>query len=586
MNSRNAWVAAACALGAAALFWVAVSPANGPGTRKTERSGKGPGEGAGSGLDPGLILQKRSFGVSLTNAAAGADIDAAHWAEARRLAGMSPGLGRSRDIAAYVAGIGTVAECAGMATNVALFGHELASAALQRWLELDPQDAIRSVALASRSRAERSGQLGWMLKDYSERDPAGAMEFVRGMSSLSEGERAIGLAAVLPAYARTVDAGEAVEMLAGLPSSVAVGASAEIFSNLAKGAAVETVKQAFTTAGTLQGVARSAGMASVLEAAAEKDPKLAVEMWSGVADAGLKNDLTTQMARKLGETFDPGSVVQWLSQYAPERGADGARIEAFAALSTSDPKRALEFLAGRPVGQQDDLREGAAGALEPRQAIEMAAGIRDETRRQRAITEAGGRLADEDPAALYQLLGGAKDPEIARGLLVPVVDALAYESADKAIQYVQSLPGDLRDQAASRLVETLSDLNPANAARVAASTIADEEVRVGAVGSALSRILDGAGSVTLPDLSALNSGERDKILAYASGRVSVRNPEAALSAAALIHDEATRSAAVQLAVLGATQSQSTERALQLLEQANVSEVVRNTIRDQVKDSGE
>jgi hypothetical protein len=255
-------------------------------------------------------------------------------------------------------------------------------------------------------------------------------------------------------------------------------------------------------------------------------------------------------------------------------------------LSSTDPQRAIEFLNGRPVGQQDDLREGAAGALEPKQAIDMAAGIRDETRRQRAITEAGGRLADEDPSALYQLLGTTQDPEIARGLLVPVVDALSYESADKAIHYVQSLPGELRDQAASRLVETLADLNPANAARVAASTIADEEIRVGAVGSALSRILDGAGTVALPDLSTLSTGERDKVLAYASGRVSVRNPEAALSAAGLIQDEATRSAAVQLAVLGATQSQSSGRALQLLERANVSEEVRNTIRDQVKGSGE
>lgn len=582
MKFRMTWVAVACAMGAAALVWVAVSLASRSGTHLGNGSSSGPGSVSGTGVP----LQKRSFPASPSTTAAGPAGDTLEWAEARRLAALSPGLGRSRDIAAFVAGIGTVAECAGMATNVALFGHELASAALQRWLELDPRDAIQRVALTARTRSERSGQLDWMLKDYSERDPAGALEFVRGLSSLSEGERAVGLAAVLPSFAKSVDSAQAIEMLAGLPSSVAVGASAEIFSNLANGAAPETVRHAFATAGTLQGVARSAGMASVLEAAAERDPKLAVEMWSSVGDAGLKNDLTTQMARKLGETFDPGSVVQWLNQYAPERGADGARIEAFAALSSTDPQRAIEFLNGRPVGQQDDLREGAAGALEPKQAIDMAAGIRDETRRQRAITEAGGRLADEDPSALYQLLGTTQDPEIARGLLVPVVDALSYESADKAIHYVQSLPGELRDQAASRLVETLADLNPANAARVAASTIADEEIRVGAVGSALSRILDGAGTVALPDLSTLSTGERDKVLAYASGRVSVRNPEAALSAAGLIQDEATRSAAVQLAVLGATQSQSSGRALQLLERANVSEEVRNTIRDQVKGSGE
>lgn len=586
MKSRFAWVAAACAVGAAALVWVAVSLATRPGAQA------GVGNEAPTGSGVGLPSGPRSTAAGPLGAAdrdasgSSGGLDSAQWDAARRLAGTGPGLTRSRDITSFVAGIGSAAECAALATNLSVFGHELSSAALQRWLELDPQDAIRSVALQARSRSERVGQLGWMLKDYSERDPAGALAFVRGLDSLSAGERFAGLAAVLPAYAKSVNSGEAIELLAGLPSGVAIGASAEIFSNLSKGATPEAVRTAFSTAGSLQGMARSVGMASVLESAAEQDPKLAVEMWSSVGDAGLKKDLTSQLARKFGETFDPGALVQWLNQYAPERGADGARIEAFAALSASDPKRALEFLNHRPAGQQDDLREGAAGALEPVQAIELAAGIRDETRRQRAITEAGGRLADSDPSALLQLLKSSSDSNVSRGLLVPVVDALAYENADKAIQYVQSLPDELRNVAATRLVESLADTNPLNAARIAVSTISDEEIRVGAVGSALSRILDGAGDTPLPDLSALPVTERDKVLAYASGRVSVRNPSAALSAASMIQDEVTRSAAVQLAVLGATRSQSATQALQLLEQANVSEEVRATIRDQVRDSGE
>lgn len=511
--------------------------------------------------------------------------DSALVSEALRLAGVAPSLSRSCDIAAFVAGLANASDCATLATNIALVGHELASAALQRWVELDPQGAIRSLALAAQSRIERSAQLTWMLRDYSARNPAEALAFVQSLGNLGQAERAAATAAVLPAYASQVDAAKALDLLRQLPSSIGADAAGEIFANLAKGASPEAIKTAFATATSLSGSARSAAMSSVVGAAVAQNPQLAVDLWNAVQDAGLKGDLTAQLARKFGDTFDPADVVNWLGTYAPERGADAARIEAFAALAAKDLPRAEAFLQGRPVGQQDDLREGAASALDPIAAMKLASSISDEPRRSRAIGEAATRLADSDPQALMMEVGATTDNAAIQAMLPAAVDALAYESSASAVEYVQRLPADQRDSAAKRLVERLADVNPGRAATVAAATISDAEVRVGAVGSALSRIVDESAEFVLPDLGQLGVTERDKALAYAAAKSSVRNPPGAMAAASLIQDEANRSIAVQQATLGAARSLTSQQALLLLDRANVPEEVKATIRQQIASSG-
>ena len=500
--------------------------------------------------------------------------------EAVRLAGIPASQSRSRSITDFVTRLGS-ADCAVLATQANLIGEELSSAALQRWVELDPQAAIRRVALAAKSEVERVGHLSWMLRDFSASEPAKALDWVQGNAELRDSERAAAMAAVLPEYARQVDSERALDLLRQLPSSIAAAAAGEIFAKLAEGTAPDAARAVFSRAGSLHGTARFAAMRSVLDAFAGQNMQTAIDLWGSVQEIGTRNELTARLAQKLGESFTPVDVVNWLYTYAPERGADSAKTEAFAALAAQDPTQADAFLQTRSPGQQNDLKEAVASTLEPNAALRMAGTITDASRRERAIAEAATRLADSDPQALRELIANSKDEAVVRNMLPATVNALLAENRDAAIQFVKNLPAATRDSAAHRLSEGLGDNDPVQAISIATATIADPEVRVGAIGSALSKLADDSPTPSIPNIKWRDTAERDQALAYAAARSSVRNPDGALAMANMISDVALRSTSVQQAVLGAAQSYSAQDTLQLLEKTNLSAELKSTIRKQI-----
>lgn len=497
--------------------------------------------------------------------------------EARRLADLPESISRLQAIAAFVAGLKNPADCAAVATNLAAYGHALSGAALQRWVELDAPAAIRDYALPIRNRDLRSSNLDWMFRDFAGQNPVAAYEHARSLEGLTEAERQTSVAATLPALAK-VDAATAVASLRELPAAMATAPASEIYKDLARDGEPAKV---FADASELRGTARAVAQQSVLKVTAGKDAKAAVELWHGLDNAALRHDLTRALADGFAEAgVNSRDMVNWLFENAPERGAEAVRAEALGRLAATDPAAATTILNQRPVGERDDLRSMLAGTMDPAQGLEFARGIaRDELRRE-AYAQVASRFGSEDPQRLYQEFG--KDQEFARAALPAVVEALAYEQISRATDYVNQLPDELRDAAATRLVERMTDLSPERAMEVAATTMTDPDARQQALAGAYAAAVvnrSGTGTTHLPGVPA--NTDRDQLFASVVPLVAFRNPASAWQVANAIGDENLRLNAVQEVLRGYAATESIAAAERHLSGANLPAEVTEQMRAQL-----
>lgn len=560
-NTRVFLFAAAALVGLAALTWLAR-----PKDSLVHASGGGNGRNAIAHPVP-----------VPPNLPGGPAVPGGQLSEARRLADLPEGMARQQAITAFVAGLKNPADCAALATNLAAYGHALSGAALQRWVELDAPGAIRDYALPMRNRELRSSNLDWMFRDFAAQDPLAAFEHARSLEGLTETERQTSVAATLPALAK-VDAATALASLRELPAAMATVPAAEIYADLAlQGAPAE----AFADAGQLHGTARAAAQQGVIRTTAGKDPAAAVAIWHGEDNAALRHDLTRALADGFAEAgANPRDLVEWLFKNAPERGADAVRAEALGRLAASEPAAATALLNQRPVGEQDNLRGMLAGTMDPAQGLEFARGISRPELRQEAYAQVAARFGSEDPQRLYEEFG--KDPEFARAALPAVIDALAYEQIGKATEYVNQLPDELRDTAASRLVEHLTDLSPERAMEVAAAAMSDPDARRQAMAGAYAAAVvgrDGTATASLPGVPA--GTDQDQLFASVVPLVAFRNPASAWQVASAIGDENLRLNALQEVLRGFATTESVTAAERHLAAANLPADVAEQMRAQL-----
>jgi hypothetical protein len=497
--------------------------------------------------------------------------------EARRLADLPESMARQQAITAFVAGLKNPADCAALATNLTAYGHALSGAALQRWVELDAPGAIRDYAMPMRHRELRASNLDWMFRDYAAQDPVAAFEYARSLEGLAESERQASVAATLPALAK-VDVATAVASLRELPAGMATVPATEIYTDLARHGEPAKV---FADAGELRGNARAVAQQSVLKVTAGQNPDAAVALWHGVDNAALRHDLTRALADGFVEAgVNSRDMVNWLFENAPERGADAVRAEALGRLAATDPTAATTLLNQRPVGERDDLRGMLAGTMDPAQGLEFARGIARDELRQEAYAQVASRFGSEDPQRLYQEFG--KDPEFARAALPAVVEALAYEQIGTATDYVNQLPDELRDAAATRLVERLTDLSPERALKVAATAMTDPDARQQAMAGAYAAAVVGRTGTDTAGLPGVPSGtNRDRLFASVVPLVAFRNPTSAWQVANAIGDENLRLNAVQEVLRGYAATESTAAAERRLAAANLPADVVEQMRAQL-----
>lgn len=560
-NPRLLLFTTAALVSVAALAWLA-------------RSKGGAGAGSDGGDGGNATTTRVPMPPSIPGAAAAPGVQLT---EARRLADLPESMARQQAITAFVAGLKTPADCAALATNLAAYGHALSGAALQRWVELDAPGAIRDYAMPMRHRELRSSNLDWMFRDYAAQDPVAAFEYARSLEGLAEAERQTSVAATLPALAK-VDVATAVASLRELPAGMATVPAAEIYTDLARHGEPTKV---FADAAELRGNARAVAQQSVLKVTAGQNPDAAVALWHGVDNAALRHDLTRALADGFVEAgVNSRDMVNWLFENAPERGADAVRAEALGRLAATDPTAATTLLNQRPVGERDDLRGMLAGTMGPAQGLEFARGIARDELRQEAYAQVASRFGSEDPQRLYQEFG--KDPEFARAALPAVVEALAYEQIGKATDYVNQLPDELRDAAATRLVERLTDLSPERALQVAATAMTDPDARQQAMAGAYAAAVAGRTGTDTAGLPGVPAGtNRDQLFASVVPLVAFRNPASAWQVANAIGDENLRLNAVQEVLRGYAATESTAAAERHLAAANLPAEVVEQMRAQL-----
>jgi len=494
--------------------------------------------------------------------------------EALRLAGLPESKGRQAAIAAFVAGLTDPTACAALATNLPTFGHALAGAALQRWVELDPTGAIRDFALPTRERDLRLSHLDWMFRDFATRDPMGAYQQALSFPGLSEVERQTGIAATLTELAR-VDAPTAVNALRALPTSVATGPAAEIYADLARNGQPASL---FVEAGELRGTARAVAQQSVLRTAASTDPQAAVALWHGIENAGLRHDLTRSLAEGFLEAgVKPADLAGWLFENAPERGAESVRAEALQRLAADDPARASALLNQLPPGEQNELRLALANTLDPAEALQFARGITRVDQREAAYSDLASRFGASDPSGFAAEF--AKDPEFARAALPAMVDTLAYEDIGAATRYVQQIPDEHRREAVLHLLDRVSDLSPERAVALAATLLPEGDARHQAMASAYAATIADRPVSNTGNLPQVPSGtDPDQLYAATVPLIAFRNPESAWHLSQAIQDENLRLNAVQEVIRGYASADSLAAAEQRLAQANLPPDVAQEIR--------
>lgn len=201
-----------------------------------------------------------------------------------------------------------------------------------------------------------------------------------------------------------------------------------------------------------EGNARAVAQQSVLKVTAGQNPEAAVALWHGVDNAALRHDLTRALADGFAEAGTKSrDLVEWLFQNAPERGAEGVRQRPWAGWRPpTQPRPPRSSTSGRS-GSGTTSGACSLARWTPPKGSEFARGIARDELRHEAYAQVAARFGSEDPQRLYQEFG--KDPEFARAALPAVIEALAYEQLDKATDYVNQLPDQLRDTAATRLVE-------------------------------------------------------------------------------------------------------------------------------------
>lgn len=513
-------------------------------------------------------------------AAAGASVargaDDPLMAEALRLAGLPESMARQDEISAFARGLNDPSLCAAIATNLTRYGHALSGAALRRWVELDAPGVIRGYALATPQRDLRAANLEWTFRDYAAQDPVAALTLARSLPGLGQTERDRSVAAVLPALARIDPAGAAAE-LAKLPASIGASPAYEVYAGLAQTQSADTL---FADAERLPGVARSSARQAVIKAAAQSDRAEAVRLWTAGGQSGMKHDLTRALFDGFRDAaVDPGVLARWFLTYAAEPGAESVRNEALSRYAEVDAAGARQVIAERPVFERDALNTAMADMLDPGAGLEFARQVTQVEDRRSALASVAQRLAVTDPETLLREVG--TDVELAQVAQPAVVEALVYQDADRAAEYVRGLSADLRGEAAVALADRLADTHPGQAMSVAAELIDDPEQRDLAVARGYAAAIRTAGDARAA-LPSLPSGvDGDAVRGAAVSLLAYTHPDQALAIAQGIADGGQRANALHEALQGLARRASVADAQQILAGLGLDEAVTEQIRRQL-----
>ena len=360
---------------------------------------------------------------------------------------------------------------------------EAKQAALQRWVEVSPEEAISWARTAMRQGVdmhEAAGVYGMLAMI----DPARALARARGLESGQFQQQA--MQAVLGTMAQS-DPNQAMKLSEGLPGPVRNGVLHAVFDAWAgrdpraAAAGVLDLKDP---------MARWGGMHSVMRHFSEQDPDGALAWAKSLPEAGMRQQALNQLFQQLGQR-DPDKALVF-AESLPKHQQLQVQKEFVGAWIRRDPEAAEAWILSRSnTIEQQQLVMATVGALswmDPNRASTLVTKLAPGSARDNALRDLIGMWNWNDPLAAQSFAQTLPEADQLK-LRGSIAEGMAWRDPEKAIAFLKDNPlDDPAHQTYANLAGALAErTSPAEALKWAMS-LEDEASRQKALPEVFSRM--------------------------------------------------------------------------------------------------
>ena len=286
---------------------------------------------------------------------------------------------------------------------------------LQGWASTDPvnaakyytenpaQFAMMNMMGGGRGRGGMgmSGPGGIIAGEWAKQDPAGAMEWAKGLKTNS-GEA---MTSVVSEVAKT-DPRKAAEMAASMDEKSRGGA----FETIAKQWGASNFSEAQAWASGLPEDQRGKAMASAIAGLSQTSPELAATEIGKMTDADARREAVPTVAKNYAREDVRGSM-DWLNSLDDDGAKRDSMREVMPIWAASDSGAALDFVKSQ---SSPDVKDSAAQTYvwsnrttPPSELVEVAGLISDDRDRSRTTGIVAARWMQEDKEAATSFINGS-----------------------------------------------------------------------------------------------------------------------------------------------------------------------------------
>ncbi len=286
---------------------------------------------------------------------------------------------------------------------------------LQGWASTDPVNAAKyytenpaqfaMMNMMGGGRGGRgmgmSGPGGIIAGEWAKQDPAGAMEWAKGLKTNS-GDA---MTSVVSEVAKT-DPKKAAEMAASMDEGSRSGA----YETIAKQWGASNFSEAQAWANGLPEDQRGKAMASAIAGLAQTSPELAATEIGKMTDADARREAVPTVAKSYAREDVRGSM-DWLNSLDDDAAKRDSMREVMPIWASSDSSAALEFVKSQT---SPEVKDSAAQSYvwsnrtsSPAELVEVAGMIADDQDRGRATGVVAARWMQEDKEAATNFINGS-----------------------------------------------------------------------------------------------------------------------------------------------------------------------------------
>lgn len=398
-------------------------------------------------------------------------------------------------------------------------------AALQRWVEVAPDEAMAWARTATRQGVdihEAAGVYGMLAMI----DPSRALARARGLEPGMFQQQA--MQAVLGTMAQS-DPNQAMKLSEGLPAQVRNGVLHAVFDAWAgrdpraAAAGIMELKDP---------MARWGGMHSVMRHFSEQDPDGALQWAKSLPEAGMRQQVLNQLFQQLGQR-DPDKALV-LAESLPKHQQLQVQKEFVGAWIRRDPEAAEAWILSRSnTIEQQQLVMATVGPLswmDPARASTLVTKLAPGSARDNALRDLIGMWNWSDSTAAQSFAQTLPEADQLK-LRGPLAEGLAWRDPEKAIAYLKDNPlDDPAHHTYSNLARALAERTTPAKALEWAMSLEDEASRQRALPEVFSRMAAQEPAEAAKAVLGLPEGaSREESLSRVGGAWAENDFEDALS---------------------------------------------------------